>query len=87
LSTAPARKKIRNTAKFQPALSAHHNAPEPIANSTMAIVHTNSWGWRRFSQRSAVDRAKALAMSAAPPARAELVALMLSAAAKTMGAG
>jgi len=53
----------------------------------MAIVHANSWGWRRFSQRSAVDRAKALAMSAAPPARAELVALMLSAAAKTMGAG
>jgi hypothetical protein len=26
-------------------------------------------------------------MSAAPPARAELIALMLSAAAKTMGAG
>jgi hypothetical protein len=95
LSTAPAKKKIRNAIKFQPELSAHHSAPDPTAKSAIAIVHANSCGWRRRNQRSNVLRVNAQAMSVAAPANAEfnslctdwaaMISVMLKA--KLIGAG
>jgi hypothetical protein len=95
LSTAQAKKKIRNAIKFQPELSAHHSAPDPTAKSAIAIVHANSCGWRRRNQRSNVLRVNAQAMSVAAPANAEfnslctdwaaMISVMLKA--KLIGAG
>jgi hypothetical protein len=99
LSTAPAKKKIRNAIKFQPELSAHHSAPDPTAKSAIAIVHANSCGWRLRNQRSNVLRVNAHAMRVAAPANAEFnslcadwaatisVMLLVMLRAKLMGAG
>jgi hypothetical protein len=95
LSTAPAKKKTRNAIMFQPELSAHHSAPDPIAKSAIAIVQANSCGWRRRNQRSSVLRVNAHAIRVAAPANAEFNSLCADWAAmipavlkaKLMGAG
>jgi len=70
LMTAPSMKKTRNEGSLHPRASPHHRENAARANRAIAIVHANSWGRWRLSQRSQVLRPKATAIRAEAAARA-----------------
>ncbi len=79
LTTAPSKKKTRKDISLHPRASPHHREKEAMANRAMAIVHANSWGRWRLSQRSQVLRLKATAIRAEAAARAVFKVTVLKA--------